>query len=326
VKPERFPATPSGVASGTVPPQTADEYSLQFMTRVITAETDNLEFRTLRMMSAVEHEQVASAVRTLSEYVQGLDAFWTIALEDLTTTMDVVAADILSDLSGFKNVESWKPKITYRLLSLSIALRMYEEYVNAHVRRPEGKTGPIGEAVKAEFSRTYDTSPHYRILYALRNSLAHGSTRAIEVEGHVTVDAMDDEGTSFSLEVRLNREAFVSNSPKLKVEILALTVDPDVITIVERVAGDIRRLNNRVKDLIFPEALDASRVIGRYIAEVLAVGGDAPLFMTTEPTSFEFDIGRGLDLNHISVSGDVMAQARVQLDYDLDPDAERWKR
>jgi hypothetical protein len=269
-------------------------------------EPNAIMFEFVRTLDDDEWDQISRAVAEIRTAIEGLDYLWKIALTDLTSTMDSIAGDLLDDFSLLGESEWWSPRLAFRLIAFSTSLRLFEEHTLALAKRRAGDQQSLVAQVRNEFSRTYDGSASYRLIYELRNVLVHGSTRSVGLGAKLSLES--DDQRSVTLSAVLLRDVFLEqlhkSKPVLRQELLRLDEDPDLLTIVELAARELWLLNVRLKPLMFPTLAGALKRLSELAEEVRAVDPEArPQFMSsTAGVDFRISFSEDEHLGRLAVS------------------------
>jgi hypothetical protein len=238
-------------------------------------EPRNIMFHPVRQLSDQEYLEAGLAVKTVLDVITGPNAFAEITRRDLTQTVQHLSAELGRSID-VRGVERWGPELEYRVLAVSAALRMHEEYALASAAKQRDEAVDI--AVKQVFIDTYDRSLPYRIMYALRNALVHGSRSLTAIK--LTGKLQPDETTSMVLALTLSRSGFAATKARapLRSEVSALTMDPELIELAAQALDDLATMRDSLEPLLYPEASDAAHLLFGYAREVNEAGFSGPHF------------------------------------------------
>ncbi|SFH43550.1 hypothetical protein E3O11_12715 [Cryobacterium levicorallinum] len=239
-----------------------------------------IEFHPIRMLSDDEYDAVRHAIKTVLDVLTGPTSFSELARRDMARTF-IDLSQRLGDLDESRKVEIWGPELEYRIVSVSSAVRMHEEFVLTTIQK---RKDPTAEAsAKAIFNRTYDGSQAYRIIYSLRNALVHGSKGLTTLGSKSTMAA--DGTTSAAVSINLSRDRFAASDAKTAVrgEVRAMAEDPELMQLANVALDDLAAMRRDLEPLLYPEAPAASQLIYSYVHEVHASGFGAPHFHAHDP-------------------------------------------
>lgn len=239
-----------------------------------------VEFHPVRQLSAEEYEAAGLAVKVLLDVITGPASFSEIARRDLAQTIEDVSGRLSTD---FRSIEEWGPEVEYRVVAVSAALRMHEEFVLASIGKRKDQESKT--AAKAIFSATYDRSLAYRIIYSLRNALVHGSRSLTSLRA--TGSLAEDGTVSTTVAISLSRKGFGRSDTKASVraEVAAMDEDPNLVELSNQALDDVARMRDLLEPLLYPEAPAAIALIFSYVREVAAAGFSGPHFHSHDPGS-----------------------------------------
>lgn len=238
-----------------------------------TPTSDGVEFHPVRQLSEGEYDAAGNAVKVLLDVLTGPTAFAELARRDMTTTIEDVRARLATD---FRDIQRWGPELEYRIVAVSAALRMHEEFVMSTIGKrsdDEARTG-----AKVIFRGTYDRSQAYRIIYSLRNALVHGSKGLTSLSAKGT---LNQDGTiSTTISINLSRKRFGASDVKapVRAELRAMQEDPDLFLLANLALDDLAAMREQLEPLLYPDAPAAARLIFAYVQEVFAAGFGSPHF------------------------------------------------
>lgn len=201
---------------------------------------------------------VSRAVQLLSQVYRGFNIHLRIAYDDLEEELRTARRELLAT-SGLD--ETSKMRLVNRALHLSVAVRLYEEHSMSEIHRRWGRTSAQAAAARRLFSIAFDRSFGYRVLYALRNALVHTAEELLTLSFRVWLDgpAKDDSTKSASATIGLSRSAFAAADLRAatRKEVLALSEDPDVLTLAGEALAELELLNAALEPYLHPDLDDA---------------------------------------------------------------------
>lgn len=150
----------------------------------------------------------------------------------------------------------------------STALKMYDEYVAAHVNRMEDET--LKQKVGTASSELYGNSFGYRLIYSMRNAIQPGVGNLIRLEGAARLVRGSDTEVESELHIYLQREAFDASKANAAVrkQVRELNDDLDLLPICQEAYAGVRALHARLTTLIHPGAPATVHLLRQYIEEV----------------------------------------------------------
>jgi hypothetical protein len=234
-----------------------------------------IKFHPIRPLSENEYEAVGQAVMAIVDVLAGPTSFSELARRDMARTIkDLTTRLKVTDEA--RKFEVWGPELEYRLVSVSSALRMHEEFVLTAIRKHKDPTALA--SAKAIFSKTFDRSLAYRVIYALRNPLVHGS-RGLTTLGTKSTLATDGT-TSTVISINLSRDRFGHSKANaaVRAEVRAMGADPELMQLANVALDDLVVMRNELQRLLFPNAPAAAYLIHSYIQEVHSSGFGGPHF------------------------------------------------
>lgn len=239
-----------------------------------------LQFHPIRRLTDDEYDAAGQAVKVILDVLTGPTSFSELTRNDLSRTVDDLNQR-LARKDELRKVEVWGPELEYRIVAVSAALRMHEEFVTAIIRK---RNDPAALAsAKTAFKATYDRSQAYRIIYSLRNALVHGSKGLTTLSARATLNA--DETTSAIVSINLSREGFGKSDAKapVRAEVRGMTDNPELIALSHVALDELAAMRVELESLLYPDAPAASALLLSYVKEVNAAGVSGPHFHAHDP-------------------------------------------
>jgi len=233
---------------------------------------DDFRWIEVRELSEKDWDAAIAAHRDVYSITRGLDVFPSFAWGDLRNARD----ELLRQLREEARPDEWMASlIEYRILNYSTALRLYHEYVTAHVNR----TGDddLTARVAAAFSELYDRSFGYRLIYSMRNAFQHGVRGLVSLR--MTSRLADGSDTERESEAHayLEKDSFAASRANAAVrqQVRETHDDIDLFELGEEAFAEIPMLHARLAPLLHPGATAAAQLLIQYVKEL---GGERPHF------------------------------------------------
>lgn len=248
--------------------------------RYVPIAEGSMRWEPVRELSISEWEEVSDALNLINSAMSGPPMYSAFAQRDIDTYVRHLEQR-LARRNEIRKPEEWLPEFRYRFIAASAAVRMHEETVLAEANR-RGLSGTAIDGLKAVFSSSYDRSLSYRVIYALRNLLVHGSDRVLRIQATATLQA--DESTTARVDLRLGRADFASTSANAAVrkQVAALPEDPDLLAMAAEASSVVLDMRRDLDPILYPGQELAVELIRRYIEEVHELGGGGPHFHMQE--------------------------------------------
>jgi hypothetical protein len=247
----------------------------RFLYRYEPISEGHLRWEPIRELPVGEWKEISDALSLLNAAISGPPLYSAFAQRDIDIYV-MQLEERLAKRDQIRRSEEWLPEFRYRFIAASSAIRMHEETVLAFANRR--RTASAATALKAVFSKHYDSSLSYRVMYALRNLLVHGSDGVLETRATATLGA--DDNTSARVELRLNRAIFASTSVNAAVrhQVAALSEDPDLLKMAAEASSVVQRMRRDLDPILYPGQASAAELIFRYVEEAHTAGGGGPHF------------------------------------------------
>jgi hypothetical protein len=199
------------------------------LARVVNHE-DGTAIHQVKSLTRAEYESVSGASNLLTELFRGFNIYVRISLDNLEE--EIVAGN--RRLSAESKLDyTDKSRLLYMALCVSVAIKMYEEHVHSGINRRWGKESIQSKEARRLFSLTFDDSLEYRVMYALRNALAHSSTEVLNLKYSGRLSDPNDGSSDpvTSIKIGLSRTAFANADVRAetKREVARLAEDPDLL-------------------------------------------------------------------------------------------------
>jgi hypothetical protein len=252
------------------------------LARVVNHE-DGTAIHQVKSLSRAEYESVSEASNLLTELFRGFNIYVRISLDNLEE--EIVAGN--RRLSAESKLDyTDKSRLLYMALCVSVAIKMYEEHVHSGINRRWGKESIQSKEARRLFSLTFDDSLEYRVMYALRNALAHSSTEVLNLKysGRLSDpnDCSSDPVTS--IKIGLSRTAFANADVRAetKREVARLAEDPDLLEYSRAAVAQVELLNTSLQRYIHPDVEGALRSIWATVKPDFESASVPPMFFVHE--------------------------------------------
>jgi len=229
---------------------------------------NEVTWKEVRELDVAEWDAAIDAHRQIYLLTQDVDRFPSFAWSDLKATR----AELHRQLrEGSVHPEEWiAPLVEYRILGYSTALWMYYEYVMAELNRRRDED--LSADVKAKFSRLYDESFGYRLVFSLRNAFQHGVRSLVSLQAKVALVDGSDRERETEARAPLDKDKFVGSRANATVrrEVRALNDDEelDLFILCEEAHTGVQDLHRRLAPLLHPDAPAAAKLLAGYMREV----------------------------------------------------------
>lgn len=233
-----------------------------------------LTFEYVRPVEDSEYIDLHTAISDVSHVLKGFIVFVRQAILDLNNSALAVYEAMATHEFG-RDTERWRIELNYRVLAVCAALRMYEEFTFAELRRKYGRESEYELEAKSILSRTYDSCFAYRLLINLRNALVHGSTSLLNISATESRPNGDAGRIVHHLEIKLNREAFARSSVKAPIrhEVGALADNPELLSLCDDVLEPMEDLNGWFNALLVPRLEEHIAILANITMEAASKGG-----------------------------------------------------
>lgn len=240
----------------------------------------SIRWEPIRELSLFEWEEVSDALNLINSAMSGPPLYSAFAQGDIDTFVRHLEHR-LTRRNEIRKPEEWLPEFRYRFIAASAAVRMHQEAVLAEANR-RGLSETAIDDLRAVFSSSYDRSLSYRVIYALRNLLVHGSDRVLRTQATATLQS--NETTTARVDLRLSRADFASSSANAAVrrQVAALLEDPDLLAMAAEASSVVLDMRRDLDPILYPGQELAVELIHRYIEEVHELGGGGPHFHMQE--------------------------------------------
>lgn len=253
-----------------------------FLARMEKVE-GKVSFTLLDRITYEELEAAKVSVSVLVKLYRGFNIHLRIAFEDLAEEL-ANATDMVLQVSELDDTAEMR--LTHRVISFSVALRMYNEHVVGVVSSKWGKSSVELRECKQAFSEVFDRSLGYRVTYALRNALVHSKEQLIGLNySSYLLDpgSPGSEGGS-KVHLTLRREVFAEADVRAqtRAEVAGLERDPDLAELFEEVLVETEKLNDLISPLLFPEVKEATSALFRLAGETFPTSEEPPVFLEVD--------------------------------------------
>jgi len=248
------------------------------LARVVHHE-DGTAIHQVKSITRAEYESISEASNLLSELFRGFNIYVRISLDNLEE--EVVAGNRRLSAESMLDYTD-KSRLLYMALSVSVAIKMYEEHVHSGINRRWGKDSIQSRDARRLFSVTFDNSLEYRVMYALRNALAHSSTQILNLRYSGRLSDPNDGASDpvTSIKIGLSRPAFAQADVRAetKREVVNLDEDPDLLEYSRKAVVQVEALNTSLQRYIHPDVDRAMRTIWAAVKPDFESASVPPLF------------------------------------------------
>lgn len=219
----------------------------------------------VRELTMEEFDAAVEAHGEVYRVTHSYDRFLTFAWHDLQEA--IAALDAQLNDRGLIDGDT-VPLLEYRLVVFSTALKMYGEYVTAHVNRTNDPA--LKQNVRSAFSELYDRSFGYRLIYAMRNAVQHGVGSLIRFEGRARLVGDSDTEVESESHIYLQKDVFGASKAKAVVrqQVRELDDDLDLIPLCRDAYSGVQELHARLIPMLHQGVPSAVRLLRQYIDEV----------------------------------------------------------
>lgn len=224
----------------------------------VSGDPNGVSMEQLTILSIDDYSKYSQAYRVINDIaVGGVFTYFLVTASDLRAGIAAANQGFLDRRFAPQTravaAQQWAGSLRAAVLSLVSALTYHQEQVYQLASELHRGNEQVRAAIKSVFSDLYDANRGYRLLYRLRNLMAHHTmevvaltARALWVKDHVE--------SRFSL--RIDRRVAVQSTKlntEVRKELEEMLHDPDIIDLLEEVWLPLSGANRQLYGILYPD-------------------------------------------------------------------------
>ncbi|WP_328857830.1 hypothetical protein OG579_01540 [Williamsia herbipolensis] len=276
--------------------------------------TAKVGFKVVRELSKADHDRYRTDYQLVERLLHtSIAAYVNQTLKDFIRVIEQDVEELKSGQVNFTqpdDVVRMGIRMRGAVLTLCSALHMHQEHINGEVVERFGENSSVHKKVRKIFTRLYDKSQAYRILWHTRNTMVHHTLETISISATAFLDSNNERQAVTMPRVDLSAIIELNDriSDSFRAELVDLGENPYVLELINEAIPLVSEANKRINTHLYPQ-LDAACATIREFDSIFA-GLDGVRALTSERTTND---PPPLKFSYSTWSGDVIMFARERL-------------